>query len=270
MKYCKTILLLLLALMFLLPINETFAGSGMNDRWRFPETDSTEDKLAAVFDLRDRETYIQITNSGVDLGADQEPISNPDNLTIHVQIFNVANNCDENNFFDVYTPVDTHIYNMRDIQTNDGNPSGVTLPDDAYGIVIISVVEFAGGPFQTGLDQLLGNIRILDDSGYEYRTNIASDTVNTQNFNPTLINPSVTFNFNSNSGIIFSDVMGFNFIEGDDDDDTPGEVEISNILDVYTGWDVDIIDNNEVAQSCRNIIFSCVDVDEDPLLESLF
>ena len=52
------------------------------------------------------------------------------NAIIHIQIFNVADDlCDENNFFDTYTPNDTHIYNLRDILTNDENPSGVTLPD---------------------------------------------------------------------------------------------------------------------------------------------
>ena len=54
-------------------------------------------------------------------------------------------NCNENNFFDAYTPNDTHVYYIRDILTNDGNPSGVVLPDDAYGIVSVGVIEGVSG-----------------------------------------------------------------------------------------------------------------------------
>ena len=78
-------------------------------------------------------------------------------------------------------------------------------------------------------------------------------------------NPSVTFNFNTLGGVTLSDVMGFNFIENGD---TPGEVEISNVLDVYTGWNLDIFNNNEVPQSCRNVIFACITPDSQ-LQESL-
>ena len=47
-------------------------------------------------------------------------------------------------FFDVYTPNDTHVYNMREILTNDGNPSGVVLPENAYGFVAVTQVNQIG------------------------------------------------------------------------------------------------------------------------------
>jgi len=76
-----------------------------------PPTDGPDIILIGFFDLRDRETFIQVTN------IDEDSTGH----NIHIQIFNVANNCNENNFFDFYTPNDTHVYNLRDITTNDGN-----------------------------------------------------------------------------------------------------------------------------------------------------
>ena len=84
---------------------------------------STGFQKYAFFDLRDRESFVQIT----------ETFGNA--TTFHIQIFDVGNNCNENDFFDNYTGNDTHVYNLRNILTNDGNPSGVVLPDGAYGLV---------------------------------------------------------------------------------------------------------------------------------------
>ena len=59
---------------------------------------------------------------------------------------------------------------MRDIQTNDGNPSGVVLPDGAYGIVAVTMYSVIGSELETVAGQF-GNLRIVDNNGYEYRTN---------------------------------------------------------------------------------------------------
>jgi len=138
--------------LFLFSTFQAFSGEQTLFIFDYPETDSSEDKLLAFFDLRDRETYIQITNTGVDLNPGQDGDRSGENLRLHVQIFNVDNNCNENNFFDVYTPADTHIYNMRDILTNDGSPSGVVLPENAYGIVSVGVIDAAGPGFSEGTD----------------------------------------------------------------------------------------------------------------------
>jgi len=257
----------LIAFVFVL-LSTVSSFSGVpNSGLEYPETDTSEDKLLAFFDLRDRESFIQITNTGNDLNSDSEGGSGDfrnNDLTLHVQIFNVDDNCNENNFFDVYTPADTHIYNMRDILTNDGSPSGVVLPENAYGIVSVGVIQEVGPGFDESTDSLIGNVRILDDAGYEYRTNITADTISgdiEQNFLP----QEVTFNFNTAAGVTLSDVVGITYTKGDDDD---GEIAAADILDINTGWSVDIFNNNEVAQSCRNVIFACVDQD-NPLLEEL-
>ena len=196
--------------------------------------------LFSAFDTRDRDSYIQLTEiTGTA-------------ATIHVQIFDVSNNCNENDFFDNYTPNDTHVYNLKDIQTNDGNPSGVVLPDGAYGLVAFTITSTPGSPL------IIGNSRILDGQGYEYRTNLVA---------PTLVPDSeqditATLNFNNEGGVGWSDVIGFNLEIGE------GEVFAANITDNFALLDIDIYNLDEVPFSCRNVIFACTDQD-NPLYEAL-
>ena len=223
------------------------------------ETDAVNglDSLAGVlfyaFDLRDRETHVQFTF----------PFSDSDALT-HVQIFDVSNNCNENDFFDRYTPNDTHVYNLRNIQTNDGNPSGVVLPDNAYGIIVITSVRLGTGlTFQAGI----GNFRILDQNGYEYRTNavqygntVADETANQNTFS--------SFNFNTKGGVSLSDIMGISVLRIESDGEIPFEWQAVPVQDVFFPFDIDIYDLNETPFSCRDVVFSCVN-ESNPLLEEL-
>ncbi len=175
--------------------------------------------------MRDRESFVQVTN-----------VDSIDG-TVHVQIFDVSNNCNENNFFDTYTPNDTHVYNMRDIQTNNGNPSGVLLPQGAYGFVSVITVDPNTGNFADTF-HMIGKFRIIDETGYEYRTN----SVNTEGTDECCWNNgdiNLTFNFNTKGNITLSDAV-----------------------------DIDILNENEVIFSCRNVIFACTDQD-NPLLEEL-
>ena len=52
------------------------------------------------------------------------------------------------------------------------------------------------------------------------------------------------------------------------DVDTNGEVFAADILDTWISFDVDILNEDEVIFSCRNVIFACTDQD-NPLLEEL-
>ena len=110
---CFTLTIFLLSICL---YSTAYSGSNLD----LNESDIAEDSAIYFFDLRDRETYIQLTNV---LAND---------ITVHIQIFDVNNDCIENNFFDTYTGNDTHVYNLRNILTNNGNPSGVVLPDNAY------------------------------------------------------------------------------------------------------------------------------------------
>ena len=240
----------------LININNQHANAGIGFAFTASDTDTATLStfqgeslgLFYVFDLRDRETFIQLTYPDGD--ASGLP------ARAHIQIFDVSNNCNENDFFDDYTINDTHIYNMRDIQTNDGNPSGVVLPDGAYGIVAVTMYAVEGG-IPAEVAGHFGNLRILDNNGYEYRTNAqgawesdgGDEEINNQIF--------YSFNFNQQSGVSLSDVVGITL--------WPVEFEQFNIEWValpvqgtFSPFDVDIYDLNEVPFSCRDIIFSCV------------
>lgn len=230
---------------FLLGTLNSYSSEGLN----IPSTDTADEALLGFFDLRDRETFIQVTN----VDTDEEH-------TVHIQIFNVANNCNENNFFDFYTPGDSHVYNIRNIQTNDGNPSGVVLPAGAYGVFVV----YKTGEDLDGDFDFIANMRLLDNNGYEYRTNMQGIVEDGSRSNQ----DCATFNFNTNGGITLSDIIvipekDLNLFGGGTD-----EFEIDNILEIWAAFDVDIYDLNEVPFSCRNVIFSCVNED-NPLLESL-
>ena len=211
------------------------------------ETDHEDEVLVGFFDLRERETFVQVTNS---------ILQTPEASVIHVQIFNVGDLCNENNFFDAYTPNDTHVYDLRNILTNDGNPSGVVLPEDAYGIIVFSSRDATNveedGP------QVIGNVRIQDNNGFEYRTNL--NGIEEQDFDSDL--DVYTFNYNTENGVTFSDVVGIML-------DNVGEVEVTALgPEIWASFDIDIYDLNEVPFSCRNVIFACTD-QENPLLSAI-
>jgi len=223
---------------------------------------------------------VQVTNTAnpdfVE-GQDTDNINLSNDITVHVQIWNVDNDCAENNFFDTYTPNDTHIYNMRDIQTNNGAPSGVVLPDGAYGIVSVVLLD-SGSDIARSTHVLVGNFRILDDAGYEYRTNSSGwDNVGLggnrcqpiDSIDSSAKDRVYTLNFNTNLGVSLSDivVIAVNDLEDDFLNNNDG-FEI-DILEAWMTFDVNIVDLNENVFSCRDVIFGCVDED-NPLLEALF
>jgi len=243
---------------------KSYSGASTEDAAFFSESDTANFQLYSVFDLRERESFIQLTN--IDSSS----------VTVHVQIFDVGNNCNENNFFDTYTPADTHVYNMSDIITNNGNPSGVVLPDDSYGIVIISLIVdgLIQGFENPDLQVLLGNFRIIDNTGYEYRTNsTGSPQVIDSNIDG--IGPendiSYNFNFNNEKGVVFSDIFGISVATNGAFVDTDS-VDVANPTENFTILDVDIFNLNEVPFSCRNVVFACI-TEESPrytdLLESV-
>lgn len=225
----------------------------------FSESDAETFQLVSFYDLRDRESFVQITNTS----------SAP--ATIHVQVFDVGNNCNENDFFDDLTGNDTHIYNLRDIQTNDGNPSGVVLPNGAYGIVVITAVTTSQS--EITIDQtrrLISNFRVIDNSGYEYRTNSLGIASSLGFFDPEST-PEFYLNYNNQNGVVLSDVVGFTLDDAGLEDGTNifiDEVLSADIVNINLLVDVDILDLNENIFSCRNVIFACTDQD-NPLLEEL-
>ena len=258
---------ILSVLFFILTCCFTFQSSSFAGTAALTVTESDTDRvfntgagsLFYFFDLRDRETFIQYTFTEDDF-----------NITTHVQIFDVSSNCNENDFFDTYTPNDTHTYNMRDITTNDGNPSGVVLADNAYGFVVISSLTFV---LTVTIEvPSIGNSRIIDENGYEYRTN-AQRIFFAIGVDDELLTQGVTysFNFNQNNGVILSDIIGIvTSISNANQINEDGFInwDSQDVATTFNPFDVDIINNNEVPFSCRDVIYSCVN-ENNPRLEEL-
>jgi len=229
----RILLYLFIPLLLLIP---TFSSAGDffligDGEFSIAETDTTNYQLFSFYDLRDRESFVQVTNTG---GA----------ATLHVQVFDVSNLCNENNFNDTYTPNDTHMYNLRDIQTNNGNDSGVVLPGGAYGFVVITVVQGIGQPTDTN-GVIIGNFRVLDNAGYEYRAN-------SQGFKDgTPIGGKYFINYTTAGDINRSDIVGItvnNLLSG----------EVTAAGSSVT-FDTSIFNNNEVIFSCSDTTFSCTE-----------
>jgi len=259
------VLLLVFSISFL-PIKSVQAGFEGLRVYSTPETDSSVlggdflglSSIFYVFDLRDRETFIQLTYpDGTSTGFPG---------LAHIQIFDVSNNCNENNFFDNYTINDTHVYNLSDIVTNDGNPSGVVLPEGAYGIIAVTMYSVfgTGTAIEAGH---FGNLRIVDSNGYEYRTN-AQGFVFQEVFDFDQALTFYSFNFNQQNGVSLSDIYGITLLT----DLAPISFEFewiaTPVQGIFSPFDIDIVDNNEVLFSCRDIVFSCVN-DSNILLEEL-
>ena len=200
------------------------------------ELGSDNTQLSAYYDLRDRQSYIQITNFA------NRPIA------IHVQIFQHDRNCDELNFFDDLTENDTVVYDMDNIIKNDGSSAPINLLDDSYGYVVVTLTSDdgpTGGP-----PAIIGNFRIVDNAGYEYRTNMISPWKN-QDIGD-LSTGSLIANFNTVDGAIFADVVGYAY----------DDANVSSVVNIDNGFSFDIFvyDLVEEPLSCDRRNFACGNV----------
>ncbi|NIP29386.1 MAG: hypothetical protein GTO02_03245 [Candidatus Dadabacteria bacterium] len=222
MKFFKYFVL---ALILISPTN-IFAQGGI-----FSVSNNTDlsgaEYMSAYYDLRNRNTHIQITN-----------ISER-TITIHVQIFQHDRECDELNFEDSLTSNDTVVYDLDNIIRNDGSEVPINLLDDSYGYIVVSSLT------DTFDDPFIGNFRIIDNSGYEYRTNLAT---------PEQILESdldMIANFNTVDEASFADVVGYAF-------DTINTFPFSAInFDPGFDFDVFIYDMEEDPLSCDTRNFAC-------------
>ncbi len=242
---------LVLILILVLPIN-SYAGGGsggpapIDDFGIMLTDDRHHDQHVAYYDLRNRSSLVQVTN-----------VTGDGNCPIHVQIFQHDRGCDELNFNDTLTPNDTVVYDMDNIIKNDGSPAPINLADDSYGYVVIS-----------GDCNMIGNFRIADDSGYEYRTNtVTAGRVEAQEddscstscppddddaFCGSNLDIDFYANFNTVDGAMFSDVVGFAF-----DRNIPNTV--TNI-DKGVSFDIFVYDLHEEPLSCDRRNFACGNV----------
>lgn len=192
-----------------------------------PITDSESSRLVGYWDLRDRDTFFQVTNTS------------GENVRVHIQVYDVSGNCAEFDYFDTLTPRDTHVYDVSSLDRNNG--AALSAPDlsGGHGIIGVTLVD-GSGDFENEAF-LTGNFRILDGAGYEYRTNFAGNRTTS---------PSDEFNFNFNSvdGSVFTDVI----VIGVDRESGPGRIE-----PVTEPYEVTLYDADENPISCPPVVVGC-------------
>jgi hypothetical protein len=225
---------LFLALFLAIPVDSRAGTFGLID------TDGTSAQLFAPWDLRSRETFIQVTNTSA------APV------TVHVQVFNAAAGCPEIDFYDTYTGNDTHVYNLRGLTRNNGIALSAALPDGGFGIFVVSKAEGTNLPHDAdSVDDFVftANVRIIDAAGYEYRTNV--DTL-INILSAALDGAVVNFNFNNVNGSNASDVIGIVIADAGD-----GAIEVNAAPGIAIQFDVDQVDAAENPLSCEDFVFSC-------------
>ena len=221
---------LLFSLLILLPLvsyaGEPFVQSNLSFNHKYDESN----ELLGYYDLRNRSTYVQVTH--------QDDDENP--LCIHVQIFQQDRGCTELNFEDELTPNDTVIYDLDNILRNDGTAVPINLLDDSSGYVVVTDENTAAS------STLIGNFRIIDNSGYEYRTNMAGAGP-TPDFTFALTN--YIANFNTIDGAQYADIIGYAY-------DGSNLTTVRN-LDLGVDFNIFVFDMDEEPLSCDTRNFAC-------------
>ncbi len=200
------------------------------------------------YDKRNRQSFIQVTN-----------IRSSDRF-IHVQVFNDnSEDCNENSFWDTLTGKDTNVYDLDD--------PFVQADPDAFGFVVVTVVTGIGSTEIFIDDMLIGNFRIIDDAGFEYRSNSAAIFFTGKN--PDLITDVYTFNFNDVENADQSDVFGIavdNALTGNVD--AGGAIAAIFAGNIFTGDEFftydSILEFNdaEIPFDCDALAFICGDPNE--------
>lgn len=223
---------LVLALLVVAPM-QAFAGFGPNNFFDpIDNTDTGANRLIYYYDQLGRETFVQVTNTSDSF------------VTIHVQVFEADDFCNEIDFFLDLTPAQTVVLDMANLP---GSPDLT----DSYGIVGVTVFE---SEFSNAI---IGSFRIIDSEGYEYRTNAAS-TEGEFEFTPGEF--WNVLNFNNVNDPAFSDVVGITYVALPD-----GNIYASPGVGTQFGTggedQILIFDHAENFNSCSPVTFAC-----DPVL----
>lgn len=203
-------------------------------------TESASMQITSYYDLRNRQSFVQVSNTL------------NEQINIHVQIFqNDREGCPELNFYDTLTPSDTHVYDMSDLSGNTNPGVNISLPEGSNGFVVITVVESAtSGSPAIPVNALIGNFRIIDTAGYEYRTNSAGfPDLQTHGGSSERVQSRYTVNFNQLGGNNQSDIVGIGLINAG-----PGP---SSVNDIPAAFEAFIFNDAENGTSCDIVEFAC-------------
>ncbi len=231
----KLLKYLTVALILLIPFY-LYAGRGPIDEVLVIQTDKAAAQLDAYYDLRNRQTQVQVTNVS------------DENVTIHVQIFQHDRGCTELNFDDTLTPHDTVVYDLDNVIKNNGNPAPLNLADDSYGYVVVSDRDLDNHESTLITPRLIGNFRIVDDKEYEYRVNMGANTqFNRQRAD--LTEATFQIHFGTADEAKQADLVGFTY-DGS---------RTSSVRNYAPGisFDVFVYDFDEEPLSCDRRNFAC-------------
>lgn len=201
-----------------------------------PNTANASYQLFYFWDLRERESFFQIYNT-----------SATDAARVHIQIFNAADNCTELDFYDSYTPRDTHVYNVRNLSAINSGPFTPINLDNGYGLVAVTLSDSSGN--QVDSPVLIGKFRITDHTGYEYRSHAAGIAPNSD---PGI--SSYVFNFSQYNPTQLSDVVGIVVSNVGPGPRTATVFAGGNIAAIFQS---EIYDENELVTSCAPVVFAC-------------
>ncbi|MGQ0793906.1 MAG: hypothetical protein ACT4NX_07465 [Deltaproteobacteria bacterium] len=254
-------LVLALAFLSVAPLSDNswaggIGGGGLNIPVAVVDTDNDAGvfQLYYFWDLRGGESFVQLTNTA--------PISQ----AFHIQVFDVSRNCQEFDFFDRYTPFDTHVYNLRSLTSNGAPGIGVgeaPILTDGYGFVVATLVDSTGpGGGNITIGNALGNFRIIRDEGYEYRTNAAgisilSIVLSLQNQAAAVGPAALAVPFAGVDGAQFVDIVGIPVVPLFDVNTFTGSGTVSAAGTIFAAFSANIFDQNEQPTSCSPVAFAC-------------
>jgi hypothetical protein len=222
-----------LVALFFLPVKQAASAISVP----IVNTDTPSYQLYYFWDLRDRESYFQVSNES----------SSP--VRVHIQVFdathNVDSDCELLDFNDNYSAHDAHVYNVSDLERNDQTPIFAPGPqEDGFGFVVVTVINEMGAVRKSAV--LTGNFRIFDPDGdYEYGAKAAGY--------PASSNPKTNFyafNFNNIHSTNQSDVVGI-AVSG------AGTANVSAGPSIIAVFDTVLYDLDEHPLSCPPVRFAC-------------
>ncbi|HVY55825.1 MAG TPA: hypothetical protein VHC46_08730 [Thermodesulfobacteriota bacterium] len=190
------------------------------------QTDTGADRLIYYFDTVGRSTYIQLTNTS------------DETVCVHVQAFEAEDQCRENDFYPCLTPAQTAVWNVATDFEFDLTES--------HGLIAISLES--GPEFS-----LIGMFRIIDNNGYEYRTNAASSE------DPLAFDEDFNIlNYNDVFGNNFSDVIGITYLNVASDQ-VLALPQLGTEFGFFDFPQVLNFDEFENPISCSPVVFTCDD-----------
>lgn len=213
-----------------------------------PVSNTENSQLIGFWDLRDRNSFFQVTNTS------------GENVRVHIQIYDVENGCAEFDYFDTLTPFDTHVYDVSELDRNNGEP--LAEPDLSGGHGILAVTHVDQDGFIDPFPVLTGNMKVQDITGYEYRTNLAGSGIDFLNLIVEITDGMDEIIIQIVQFLQGTDSINFNDIVETSNSDTvvigyKVQLNPGGIIPTVREFDVSMFDEHENPISCSPAVLGC-------------